>query len=270
MNDPEASVLLSTTDGVATITLNRPHRANAVNGDLSRQLNHALDTASRSPDVRVILITGAGKAFCAGADTKVLGEYAADPAAPNSGSGKLRYSALMHLPKPVIVAVNGACAGVGLALACFADIRIASHDAFFLAPFAKLGLTAELGLGWLLPRLIGTGNAMHLLLSAERVTAAQATDMGLVTALFDAEDFQARAHDYALRIASGPAPSSLALIKRQVYDALSQNFAAAEDEAFHLTFESLEGDDFKEAVSSNQHGRKPAFKPVSEPFIAKL
>jgi enoyl-CoA hydratase/carnithine racemase len=167
----------------------------------------------------------------------------------------------------VIAAVNGACAGVGLALACCADIRVASSDAFFLAPFARLGLTAELGLGWLLPRLVGTGGAMHILMAAERISAREAAEMGLVNAVVKPENFLAEAQAYATRIAKGSAPGALATIKRQVYGALSQDFAAAEDEAFRLTFESLEGGDFKEAVTAMKERRDPDFPPVAQPFL---
>lgn len=267
MDDRDTVVLSMFNRGVATITLNRPQRSNAVNGRLSRALNQALDAAARAPEVRVILITGAGKAFCAGADAKVLDEYAADPAVPNSGSGKLRYSALMQLPKPVIAAVNGACAGVGLALACCADIRLASANAFFLAPFARLGLTAELGLGWLLPRLIGIGNTMHLLMAAGRMPAEEARAMGLVSAVLPDSSFAAEAHAYAVAMAEGSAPSALAAIKRQVYQALSQSFSEAEEQAFRLTFESLDGADFKEAIAARMGQRSPNFAPVSMPLF---
>lgn len=139
-------VLYAAGRGVARITLNRPDRLNASNGELSRGLTAAFTRAAADPEVRVILVAGAGRAFCAGADLQVLGELSDDASAPNSGSGGLRYDGLMLLPKPVIAAIHGPCAGIGLALACAADIRIAAADAVFVAPFAKLGLCAEGGL----------------------------------------------------------------------------------------------------------------------------
>jgi len=263
------TVLTEIRDGVATLTLNRPQRLNAVNGELSRALNHALEAASQSRDVRVILITGAGKAFCAGADSKVLNEYAADPAAPNSGSGRLRYGELMALPKPVIAAVNGPCAGIGVALACCCDIRLASDGAFFVAPFVKLGLTAEVGLAWLLPRLIGTGNALDLLMSARRVGADEALSKGLVTYVYPSGSFPSAAWAYAAAMAAAGAPGALLAIKQQVYSALTQDFAAAETDSVRLTFESLKGPDFKEAMAAQREGRRPQFEPVSVPFLAR-
>jgi 2-(1,2-epoxy-1,2-dihydrophenyl)acetyl-CoA isomerase len=262
------TVLIEIQDGVAILTLNRPERLNAVNGELSRALNSSLEAASRSSDVRVILITGAGKAFCAGADSKVLNEYAADPSAPNSGSGKLRYGELLALPKPVIAAVNGACAGVGLALAACSDIRLASADAFFVAPFAQLGLTAEVGLAWLLPRLVGTGNALDLLMAARRVGASEALSMGLVTRVFPRDSFMSEAKSYAAAMAGAGAPGALLSIKQQVYSALTQDFAAALADSVRLTFESLNGADFKEAIAARRAGRRPNFEPISAPFLA--
>lgn len=261
-------VLIQIADGVAAITLNRPDRLNAINGRLSRALNRALDAASRSAAVRVILLMGAGRGFCAGADAQVLDEYAADPKAPNSGSGRLRYGDLMRLPKPVIAAVHGACAGVGLALACCADIRLAASGAFFLAPFAGLGLTAEVGLGWLLPRLVGTGNAMDILLGGQRLPADDARSMGLVRHVFPDDSFAEQARAYAVRLAAGGAPNALRLIKQQVYDAWGQDFATAEEAALRLTWQTLEGPDFAQAMAARQQKHPADFAPVSSPFLA--
>ena len=172
-------VLYAVSDGIARITLNRPDRLNASNGDMSRGLTTAFSKAAADPDVHVILLSGAGRGFCAGADMQVLDAYAADPRAPNAGSGGLRYDGLMVLPKPVIAAIHGPCAGIGLAMVCAADIRLAAEDAVFVAPFAGLGLSAEGGLAWSLSRLMGPGNAADMLLSARRVGAQEAYAKGL-------------------------------------------------------------------------------------------
>ncbi|SNT07955.1 MULTISPECIES: enoyl-CoA hydratase-related protein [unclassified Azospirillum] len=264
----EEPVLIHIAEGVAALTLNRPDRMNAINGQLSRALNRALDTASRSPEVRVILLQGAGRGFCAGADAQVLDEYAADPKAPNSGSGRLRYGELMRLPKPVIAAVHGACAGVGLALACCADIRLAASSAFFLAPFAGLGLSAEVGLGWLLPRLVGTGSAMDMLLGGQRLTADDARSIGLVRHVFPEATFMQEARAYAVRLAASGAPAALRLIKQQVYDAWGQDFATAEEAALRLTFQTLESPDFTEAMAARRQKRPPVFAAVTSPFLS--
>jgi enoyl-CoA hydratase/carnithine racemase len=263
----DAPVLYHVADGVARLTLNRPDRLNAINGALSRRLNRLLDQASRDAAVRVILIDGAGRGFCGGADQQVLDEYAGDPKGPNSGSGRLRYGDLMQIPKPVIAAVHGACAGVAAALACCADIRIAAANAFFVIPFARIGLTAEVGLAWLLPRLIGTGNALELLMTGDRVSAARAAELGLVQQVLPDEGFADAALAYANRLAAGSAPTSLAAIKRQVYAGWGQDFAGADDLAARLTFDSLEGPDFAEAMRARKAKRPPAYGGVSHSFL---
>lgn len=259
------AVLYAVGHGVARITLNRPERLNASNGALSRGLTAAFTAAAADPDVRVVLMAGSGRAFCAGADMQVLNELSDDPQAPNSGSGGLRYDGLMHLPKPVVAAVHGACAGMGLALACCADIRIASTDAFFLAPFARLGLCAEGGLAWLLPRLIGAGHAAEMLLSARRVGAEEALAKGLVSQIFPADNFQEAALAYATAMAEG-VPGSFAAIKVQLRDATAQDFETARTAAAELTRGTLANADFREAMAARREQRPPRFAPMVSRF----
>ena len=254
-------VLYSATDGVARITLNRPDRLNASNGDMSRGLTAAFTSAAADPNVRVILLSGAGRGFCAGADVQVLAEHSAAPGAPNSGSGGLRYDGLMLVPKPVIAAVHGACAGIGLALACAADIRIAAEDAFFVAPFAGLGLCAEGGLAWLLPRLIGAGNAADMLLSGRRMSAQEALAKGLVSQVLPGDDFAGAALAYATAMAQG-APASFATIKAQLRDAATQDFESARTAALTLTRKTLDNPDFTEAMAARRDKRPARFAPV--------
>lgn len=264
--DSEQGVVLYAVDrGVAGITLNRPERLNASNGALSRGLTAAFTRAAADPEVRVILLAGAGRGFCAGADMRVLDELSNDPAARNSGSGGLRYDGLMRLPKPVVAAIHGPCAGIGLALACAADIRIAADDAVFVAPFARLGLCAEGGLAWSLSRLIGPGNAAEMLMSARRVAADEACAKGLVSRLLPREGFHDAALAYAVDLAEG-APSSFALIKRQLADAEGETFEAARAKAAELTRETLHGGDFGEALAAKRAGRPARFVPVTAPF----
>ena len=258
-------VLYTVTDGVACITLNRPDRLNASNGAMSRGLTAAFSSAAADPLVRVILLAGAGRGFCAGADRQVLDELSADPDAPNSGSGGLRYDGLALLPKPVIAAVHGACAGIGLAMACAADIRIAALDAFFVAPFASLGLCAEGGLAWSLGRLMGQGHAAEMLLSARRIEAAEAYAKGLVSQILPAEGFADAALAYARAVAAH-APASFAMIKQQLREADRQDFEAARASALDLTRETLQSGDFREAILARQERRAPRFAPVVAAF----
>ncbi|MEO5598395.1 MAG: enoyl-CoA hydratase-related protein [Novosphingobium sp.] len=265
MPDAGQTVLYAVERGVARITLHRPERLNASNGELSRGLTEAFSAAAADPDVRVVLLSGAGRAFCSGADMQVLNELSDDPAMPNSGSASLRYDGLMHLAKPVVAAVHGACAGMGLALACSADVRIAAEDAFFIAPFARLGLCAEGGLAWLLPRLIGTGNAADLLLSARRMEAPEALAKGLVSQVLPNESFAEAAFAYAAIMAQN-ALASLAAIKAQLHDAEAQNFEQARAHSADLARATLAHPDFAEAMTARREKREPLFSPVKTAF----
>lgn len=266
MSERPTDVVLYAVDGrVAQIILNRPDRLNASNRNLSLGLNVAFERAAADPQVRVVLLRGAGRAFCAGADLRILDELSDDPEAPNSGSGSLRYDGLMEFDKPVIAAIHGACAGIGLALACSADIRIAADDAVFVAPFSRLGLCAEGGLAWLLGRQMGIGNATEMLLSARRIAADEALAKGLVARLMPVEGFADAALAYAAMVAEG-SPGSFAMMKRQLREAGSQDFAAARALAEGLTRSSLHDADFGEAISAKRAGRPPEFKPRATTF----
>lgn len=269
MDQVQDVVLYAVERGVARITLNRPDRLNASNGLLSRGLTAAFSRAAADPAVRVVLLTGVGRAFCAGADLQVLDELSDDPAAQNSGSGGLRYDGLMSMPKPVVAAIHGPCAGIGLALACSADIRVAADDAIFVAPFAKLGLCAEGGLAWLLSRLVGPGNAAEMLLSTRRIAADEAYAKGLVSRLLPLAGFHDAALAYAVELAQG-APSSFALIKRQLGDASGEDFETARANAARLTRETLHGADFGEALAAKREGRPARFTPVTATFAPPI
>lgn len=262
-------VLYAVTDGVARITLNRPDRLNASNADMSRGLTAAFSCAAADPEVRVILLSGAGRGFCAGADMQVLNELSAGSDAPNSGSDGLRYDGLMLLPKPVIAAIHGPCAGIGLAMACAADIRLAADDAIFVAPFVGLGLCAEGGLAWSLSRLMGKGNAAEMLMSARRVGAQEAFAKGLVSQVFPTEGFAATTLDYARSLAMN-APNSFAMIKHQLRAVDGQDFETSRAESYALAKETLAGTDFAEAMAAKRERRKPDFAPVTSNFLPPI
>lgn len=261
----EGVVLYDAADGVARITLNRPDRLNASNRDLSLGLTAAFTRAGADPAVSVVLLMGAGRAFCAGADLQVLNELSAEPGSPNSGSGGLRYDGIMRFEKPVVAAIHGACAGIGLALACAADIRLAAADAVFVAPFAKLGLPAEGGLAWLLSRAIGPGNAAELLLTARRMGATEALAKGLVSQVFEDENFAGAALAYARQLATG-SPASFATIKGQLAAAATDDFESARAEAATLARDMLRAPDFREAIAARREGRAPRFAAVVTRF----
>jgi 2-(1,2-epoxy-1,2-dihydrophenyl)acetyl-CoA isomerase len=263
---PEAApVLYAVLDGVAVVTLNRPDRLNASNADMSSGLTAAFSRAGLDPDVRVIVLRGAGRGFCAGADAAVLDALSAGQDTPSNASAGLRYDGFANLSKPVIAAIHGPCAGIGLAMACAADIRIAADNAFFLAPFAALGLCAEGGLAWSLSRLMGQGHATEMLLSARRIAAPEAYAKGLVSMVLPDEGFADAALDYAKAIAAH-APSSFAHIKRQMGAVDGQDFETARAVAAALVPATLGDPDFREAMTARREKRAPRFAPLTASF----
>ena len=215
--------------GVAILTLNRPDRMNGWGGGLAAGFYAGLDRAEADPAVRAIVITGNGRAFCAGAD---MGDLNSIGSATVESAGDADLSAMVGerhafflttLRKPVIAAVNGACAGIGLTQALMCDVRFAAAGAKFTTSFARRGLIAEYGISWILPRVIGWGAALDLLLSGRVFLAEEAAELGMVKEVLAPEDLLPRAIAYAEDIAANCAPSSLAVIKRQVYgDALRE------------------------------------------------
>jgi enoyl-CoA hydratase/carnithine racemase len=250
--------LLGIVDHVATITLNRPDKLNAWTAAMADQTRTALQTADEDPDVRVIVLTGAGRGFCAGADMSLLNSIVAGgmDAATSPAS---RRAPLPQVGKPLIAAVNGPAVGLGLALSIFCDLRLASETARFGTAFASRGLTAEFGLAWMLPRLVGLGNALDMLLTARLVEAQEARQIGLVNHILPEENFPAAVAAYARQIAATVSPRSTRIIKRQVYDGLSETL----DRAFEVSelemLASLKCEDFKEGVTHFVEKRPPAF-----------
>ena len=260
-------ILYSASDGVATVTLNRPDRLNAWTGVMHQEVKAAMRAAADDEAVRVIVLTGAGRGFCAGADMEALrgvqaGARAAaetpfDPAAGPDFSKT--YSYFPAVPKPIIAAINGACAGLGLVLALYADLRFASDAAVFTTSFARRGLIAEHGISWLLPRLVGMADAADLLYSARRVGAAEAASMGLVNRVIPHQDFEAEVGAYAAMLAREVSPRSLREMKREIWNALGQTLGQAIDAANADMAASFPSEDFKEGVAHFLEKRAPAF-----------
>ncbi|MDY7102813.1 MAG: enoyl-CoA hydratase-related protein [Actinomycetota bacterium] len=262
-DDDTATVRYETRGPVAILTLNRPDRLNAWTGELGDAYWNGLDRAVADPDVRAIVVTGAGKGFCAGADMDMLQGI-------GSGSGgggrELRsehQTYTLSVPKIVIGAINGACAGLGLVQATMFDVRIAAAGAKFTTAFAKRGLIAEHGIGWVLPRLVGPSRALDLLLSARVVLAEEALDMGLVNRVVPADEVLDAAIGYATDIAENVSPASIATMKRQVWSGLEQTMAASNEVADDAMAHSLRQPDFREGVASFVERRPPEFAPLS-------
>jgi enoyl-CoA hydratase/carnithine racemase len=273
---PNQETLYSIADRVATITLNRPDKLNAWTAIMEREVRSAIEEAERDDHVRVIVLTGAGRGFCAGADMSLLSSVAEhgldekgrEQALRNSGSGaaegvrpdfRKKYSYFPAVGKPVIAAINGPVVGLGLVIALYADLRFASDSARFSTAFARRGLIAEYGLAWILPRLVGHANALDLLFSARMIDAAEALRMGLANQVFPQGAFLEKVNEYARDLATNSSPRSTRVIKRQVYEAMFQTleeaFAASEREMLA----SLQCEDFKEGVAHFLEKRAPVF-----------
>jgi enoyl-CoA hydratase/carnithine racemase len=265
-----SDVLYSVDAGVATVMLNRPDRLNAWCGSLDADVRAAMREASDDDAVRVIILTGAGRGFCAGADMNVLqgiqdGGAAARPGPPEAWDATARddfrkqYSWFPAVPKPIIGAINGPCAGLGMVLALYTDIRFASDAAVFSTAFSRRGLIAEHGISWLLPRLIGMANAADLLFSARRVEAAEAKAIGLVSRVIPHADFMGEVTAYARMLASEVSPRSLREMKREIWNAQFQGLGDAIEAANVDMAGSFASADFKEGVAHYLEKRPAAF-----------
>lgn len=251
--------------GIALLTLNRPERLNAWNGDLATRYFELLDRAAADPAVKVIVVTGAGKGFCAGADMDSLQSIGASAGTggAESAAGQREQYFTTTIPKPVIAAVNGACAGIGMVQALMCDIRFAAAGAKFTTAFARRGLIAEYGMSWILPRLIGTARSLDLLMSGRVILAEEAAAMGLVNEVVAPEHLLDRTMEYASDMAVNASPTSMSIMKRQVYDDQLRDLGASTQDAVELMKASLRRDDFKEGVSSFLQRRPPAFAPLA-------
>src|SRR6202162_2796333 len=232
-------------DRVATITLNRPDKLNAWTAIMDQEVRAAIYEAEADSNVRVIILTGAGRGFCAGADMSLLGAIAQEGLEGyrgpesflrNTSNGERqngrpdfqkKYSYLPSIQKPVIAAVNGPAVGLGFILMLYCDLRFASETSRLGTAFAKRGLIAEYGLAWMLPRLIGPANAMDMLFSARLVDANEALRMGLVNRVFPQDSFMQGVNAYAQELANNVSPRSMGIIKRQVYNAMFQTLGEA-------------------------------------------
>jgi enoyl-CoA hydratase/carnithine racemase len=260
MTDAEPAVLSQVADGIMTITLNRPDKGNAWNGQMARGYFELLETAARSDDVRAIIVTGAGKAFCVGGDSEKLADVA--QTGDIKSASDQPYWFPLSIGKPIIAAINGACFGIGLQQALVSDIRFASEDAKFSTAYARRGLVAEMGMSWLLPRLIGTGHATDLLLSARLVRAAEAERMGLVNRVVPAADLLAEARAYAQQLVTHCSPFSMRAIKQQGFADLTRRFLESFDLSKAMLDKAFAAPDFKEGMASWQEGRPPHFPPL--------
>lgn len=265
-------------DPVATITLSRPEAMNAWTGRMDGEIRDAVGRACADPAIVGIVITGEGRAFCAGADMNLLDSLSssdretarAGAVADGDSLGRHdqgdfdgRFGYLLASPKPIIAAVNGAVAGMAYPFALSCDLRIGCPESLFVTAFAQRGLIAEWGLGWLLPQLVGPSVALDLLMSSRRVYGEEALRLGLLNQLVERDRLLATCRSYVEQLAATCSPASIAVMKRQVHEHYHRGLGAAEAESQRLMVESFERPDFAEGVRSFIEKRQPAFPRLS-------
>ena len=275
-----AEVLYEVKDRIATVTLHRPDKLNAWTAQMGREVRGAMTEAARDEAVRVIVLTGAGRGFCAGADMGLLAGLSGASAPTEDAAEVLRrerdeaasgtaadarpdfrgpYAYFPTIPKPIIGALNGATAGLGLVVALYCDLRLASDAAVFTTAFSRRGLVAEHGISWMLPRLVGLPHALDLLLSARKIDAGEALRMGLVSQVLPAAGFAAGVTAYARELADLVSPRSIQVMKRQLWEAQFQNLAEATAVADTEMRRSFGSEDFREGVAHFLEKRAPRF-----------
>jgi 2-(1,2-epoxy-1,2-dihydrophenyl)acetyl-CoA isomerase len=251
----------TTTEGVRTITLNRPDRLNAVNPRLSEELPEAMNEAAANDAVRVVVITGSGRGFCAGLDL-------AEPVMPTGASRGVQLDpyywvgrwvlSIVRCEKPVIAAINGAAAGAGFGLALACDLRLMQDDAKCTAGYVRRGLSPDAGVSWMLPRLVGHSRAMDIVLTGRDVDANEAARIGLVSALLPAASFATGVAAYAAQLAAGPA-MALALSKRLMLESPTATLdAQLRQELAHIKT-CFGTADVREAMTAFREKRLPRF-----------
>jgi enoyl-CoA hydratase/carnithine racemase len=221
---PTEETIYEVANRVATITLNRPDKLNAWTDTIEKEVRASLDEAERDDNVGIIVLAGAGRGFCAGADMSLLSSVAAQglPGGERDAVSRLaggvleregvppdfqkKYSYFLGIEKPILAAINGPVVGLGLVIALYCDLRLASDAARFSTTFAQRGLIAEYGMAWMLPRIVGLPNALDLLFSARQINAAEALRMGLVNQVFAQENFPDKVNEYAVDLASRVSP----------------------------------------------------------------
>lgn len=261
-----SQLLYSIRDGVAIITLNRPEARNALSAEIGVALPAMIKRSLEDPEVGALLLTGAGTAFCAGGDVKGMGDKRKNADQPMEERVRLMQArhrsvtgTLVLSPKPTIAALPGPAAGAGLSLALACDMRIAAASTFVSTGYAKIGLSGDYGIAWLLSRAIGDARARELLLTCERVPVARAEQLGLINRVVADADLHAEAFALALSLANGPR-LTLRDIKANLDDARAQDYLSAIDGEAVRMARSSQTADHKEAVRAFVEKRAPQFR----------
>ena len=276
INSKNSDVLYSEIDNIAILTLNRPEKLNAYNSNIFTGLKEGINKIENSENINAIIITGAGKGFCAGADmeglkkttkdNKITPDISLDEKLPEEALGpkiaehfQTRFGFLAMCRKPIIAAINGPCAGIGLVMSLFCDLRFAAEGAKFTTAFSRRGLIAEHGISWILPKLIGHANALDILLSGRVFLADEAYKIGLINNCFPKDNFLNSTLDYVKDLANMSSPRSIAVMKSQVYKAFFQNLNDAASIGDLEMEKSFLSEDFKEGVNHFIEKRPPKF-----------
>lgn len=261
MGSSQPPVLYDVLDGVAEITINRPHVHNGQTVESESELERAMIRADGDDRVRVVILTGAGEDFCVGADRAQLADTATEGSlAVELPLGLALFGAAVR--KPVVAAINGRCAGGGMLWAASCDVRFASATAKFTTAWTKLGVGAEWGMAWHLPRIIGQGAALDLLLSSRLIGAEEALRLGFVSRVVPPDGLLDVARTWAHDVASTCSPTAMASAKRAVYDAGGSSLLHALADAAEATRQLAGGRDFTEGVAALAAGRLPEFLPL--------
>jgi enoyl-CoA hydratase/carnithine racemase len=254
-------VTRSVTDGVAVLTWNRPERNNAWTVPMENEYFRLLQECGDDPEVRAIVVTGAGRSFCPGMDADVLAENARNGTTTEPHL-RTPFTLPRSIPKPIIAAINGACAGIGFVAAMNCDLRFASSTAKLTTSFAQRGIMAEHGLAWSLPRVVGAAKALDLLFSARVVMAPEALELGVVDRVYECDELMTKTLDYAANLARNSSPLAMGVIKRQVYAAQESSHEEARTLALRYWMGMLRHHrDFNEGISSYLEKRPPRFAP---------
>jgi enoyl-CoA hydratase/carnithine racemase len=270
-------IIYEVEDPIATIKLNRPEQLNAWTDQMGAEVKHAFAQAEKDKRVVVIVLTGEGRGFCAGADLNGLSNLSqgksegarsgegleaspGDPEMDESFHG--HYSYPMSIRKPVIAAINGPCAGMAVPISLCCDLRFASSRAVFTTAFAQRGLIAEWGISWTLTRVVGPAHAMDLTLSARKIDAAEAERIGLVNRVVAHDELMTVVYDYAREMATRCSPASMAIMKRQIYEDMTETLGHANKKSLTKMIESFDRPDFKEGVRSFMEKRAPQFDRI--------
>lgn len=252
---------------VATVTLNKPHKKNALGDILTPALRALLPRLESREDVGCVMITGAGNAFCSGGDVSEMGGRPGPDAKPPSVAERIAdltckqqalTGRLYHLTKPTIAALPGAAAGAGLSIALSCDLRIASDDAILVTAFRNIGMSGDYGVSWFLPRLVGLARAKSLFFFSPRLSAQDAHAIGLVDRVFPAATFRDEALKYAIAVANGPTQALIRMkqnLQAGLMQSLEESFAL---EAKHM-IESGGGSEAREAIAAFKEKRSPVF-----------